>query len=174
MQPLNRYNVNRYQYRKHAYLIELVLPFFRHLLGRMTFRQQMTMLWLCRHRMRKNSLNEILHATRRQDWVSEHLTPYDEDSIRMGLHKLDALLDQGRPERLLYWLSRLEADEISPSSPKRTQLRLLLHEGTFTSYAWKQLGYFIWDDWRFEFNRKKDTESTTLIPCTSELDETGD
>ena len=174
LQPIRRYKVNRYQYKQHAFLIEQGLPFCRHLLARMTFRQQTAMLWVCRTRLRQSSLNKILHATRRQDWVSEHLTPHDEESIRMGLHKPDALLDQGRPERLLRWLSRLEADEISPSSPKRTKVRLLLHKRIFTNYAWRQLGWFIWDDWRLDCNREKSEKSTSPMTSIGELDEKED
>ena len=95
LKPLRRYKVDRHQYKKHAYLAELGLPFCRHLLGRMTVRQQ------------------TADATRQEYWISEYLAPHKEVSLKLGLHKLDARLDQGRAERLFHWLSCLEADEIS-------------------------------------------------------------
>ena len=174
LKPLRRYKINRHQYKQHAYLIELGLPFCRHLIERMTLRQQTAMLWLCRKRLRSHSLNQILHATKQQNWAAIHLAPHDGDSIRRGLHKVDTLLDKGRPERLLRWLSCLEADEISPSSPKCTKVKLQLQKRIFTSYAWRQLGWFIWDDWRFESSFTKDSERTVSIPNICEADEKED
>ena len=151
-----------YQYHGGASLVDRGLPFCKTFLKCMSKNQQTAMLTVWRTRSAESQLKEPFRTLGQLGWNYAKETVYDDYSMRMGLHKLDPLLDPGRPKKLLEWLSHLERDKVSPLSPCEHQKKTRLHKRVHSLFAWRHVGWFIWDGQRFGDGWENGRESAAL------------
>ena len=99
-------------------------------------------------------------------WCISRRADHEQNPIGVNLHKLNWILDQGRPEKLLQWLKCLDSDRISHLSLGRTTARIQLQNRIHANHAWRQLGWFIWDGWRLGDDLEKKERGDTAAICT--------
>ena len=143
-----RHYFDWHQQQRYAQVAQQGLPFCRYFLDRMDARSQTAAMMHCNDYSWDFRLQSVLDDSSKRGVVRVNLVRRNMGSIEMGLHNTDAL-DVGRPEEVIRPLLWLETRKVSPTSPVLPPERIML-EKSIRSHTWSQLGWFIWDAWRFK------------------------